>query len=232
MRNIPVLSGIYRKYKRRRLERRLSNRPAEAVFTEIFARKRWAGADSVSGPGSDHLQTDVIVRALPALFKELNVTSILDIPCGDLYWMNQVDMAGVRYIGADIVREIVERNRTEHERESVRFMHLDIIKDDLPKVDLILCRDCLVHFSFENIFSALENIRRSGSAYLLATTFTGWAVNHDIMTGEWRPLNLTAPPINLPPPIHTINEGCTQDDGSYGDKSLGLWRIGEIRPRP
>lgn len=209
----------------------MTGQSTERVFTEIFNRRRWSGGDSVSGPGSDRHQTDVIVRRLPALFDELDVNTILDIPCGTLYWMNHVDLRGVSYIGADIVREIIERNKKEHERDSVSFIHLDLIRDDLPKVDLVLCRDCLVHFSFEDIDSALRNICRSGSTYLLSTTFTDRTGNLDILTGEWRPLNLCAHPFDLPEPIHTINEECSQDHGSYPDKSLGLWKVEDIRDR-
>jgi SAM-dependent methyltransferase len=229
MRNLPILSAIYHRYKRRRLERRLSDSSTEQVFTEIFQRKRWAGSDSSSGPGSDLEQTRAIARELPGLFEEFGVSTVLDIPCGDLYWIHQVDLEGVRYIGADIVREIVERNRKEHTGENIRFEHLDLIRDDLPRVDLVLCRDCLVHFSYEDIRAALNNICRSGSNYLLATTFADRDDNRDILTGEWRPLNLCAPPLNLPKPIHVINEECTQDGGAYPDKSLGLWRLKDVR---
>ena len=37
---------------------------------------------------------------------------------------------------------------------------------------MILCRDCLVHLTFDDARAALQNLRRSGSKYLLTTTFT------------------------------------------------------------
>jgi hypothetical protein len=47
--------------------------------------------------------------------------------------------------------------------------------------------------------------------------------------GQFRPLNLEAPPMSLPAPMLMINEGCTEGDGKYQDKSLGLWRMLDIR---
>jgi hypothetical protein len=44
-------------------------------------------------------------------------------------------------------------------------MRLDLTGDPLPRVDVVLCRDCLVHLSFQNIFRAFANLRRSGSRY-------------------------------------------------------------------
>jgi hypothetical protein len=40
---------------------------------------------------------------LPALWRDLGVASILDIPCGDFAWMQQVDLSGFRYIPAPYV---------------------------------------------------------------------------------------------------------------------------------
>jgi hypothetical protein len=104
---------------------------------------------------------------------------------------------------------------------------LDITSDELSQADLILCRDCLVHFSFENIRKALNRIKNSGATYLLATTFTGPRTNQDIQTGCWRKVNLQAPPFNFPEPIELINEKCTEGS-AYADKSLGLWRVADI----
>jgi hypothetical protein len=96
----------------------------------------------------------------------------------------------------------------------------------LPKADIIICRDCLVHFSFNDVFSALRNICRNESTYFLSTTFSKHKRNSNIYTGSWRPINLVVPPFSLPDPILLIKEGCT-DDGA-ADKSLALWKIEDI----
>lgn len=106
---------------------------------------------------------------------------------------------------------------------------LDLTRDRLPTVDLVLCRDCLVHLSFAQAQQALANIAASGARYLLTTTFTGRSENADIPTGKWRALNLQRPPFNLPQPLELINERCTEKDGRYADKSLGLWPVADLR---
>jgi hypothetical protein len=197
------------------------------VFTEIYRNNSFGGIDSRSGTGSDLIQTDEIRRSLPGLLKDISAKTVLDIPCGDFHWMKDVEL-GARYIGADIVAELIEQNQKLYGNECRSFTTLDLVTDKLPKVDLIFCRDVLVHFSFEDIFSALRNIKCSDSNFLLTTTFTGRDSNTDIVTGQWRPLNLEKPPFALPSPILIINEKCTEGDGSWGDKSLGLWRISDI----
>jgi hypothetical protein len=95
-------------------------------------------------------------------------------------------------------------------------------------VDLVLCRDCLVHLSNAHIRDAIENLRASGSTWLLTTTFRAHDQNGDLDDGDWRPLNLERPPFGFPPPVAVVNEGCSEHDGAFADKSLGLWRIADL----
>lgn len=224
-----MLPSVYGALRSAYARRRAKSRSMEEVFTDIFKSNAWGGSDSVSGKGSDAHQTKVIAAALPSLFHDFRISTMLDVPCGDFHWMKNVEMGGVAYTGADIVKEIIERNRDEYAGRGVRFECLNLVRDGLPKADLIFCRDCLVHFSFDDVFSALRNICESGSAYLLTTTFTDRPENRDIDTGEWRPLNLQAAPFLLPEPLRLINEECTEDGGIYADKSLALWRIEDVR---
>jgi hypothetical protein len=199
----------------------------EKIFSDAFIDNRWGDAESISGPGSNLSVTEAIRKAIPELIAEYGVHSVLDIPCGDFNWMSRMDLA-VDYTGADIVEEIIQENLRRYVRPERKFIKLDILKDLLPEADLLLCRDCLVHFSFAHIFQSLRNIKSSGCKYLLTTTFTARKSNADIPTGTWRPINLQAAPFNLPPPIRLIDEKYTGEDGMYADKHLGFWRISEL----
>lgn len=202
----------------------------EAIFTEIFKENKWRGKLSVSGSGSDLEQTKTIVKELPIILKDFKISTMLDIPCGDFFWMKTVDLKSVQYIGADIVAELVEENLHLYQTNDIDFGKFNLLKDELPEVDLIFCRDCLVHFSYSDIFRALKNISRSGAIYLLITTFPGRKENHDVKTGEWRVLNFEAAPFHFPPPLRLLVENCTQQNskGAYKDKSLGLWKMSDI----
>jgi hypothetical protein len=226
---VPFILQLWRIYSDYRLKRM----KREDIFTEIYRKKLWGADESASGSGSTIVQTRLLERELPRILDDMKILTVLDIPCGDFRWMGNM-LAGTRnldnicFIGADIVKDLVIQNTGEYGKENIHFSQLNILEDDLPKVDLIICRDCLVHFSYNDIFSALKNICRSKSTYLLATTFTAHKGNHDILTGKWREINLIAPPFDLPAPLRIINEGCSEGNGKYSDKSLGLWRIEDI----
>ena len=206
----------------------LKTSDAEEIFNEIFKRNAWNGDSSVSGPGSNALQTRTLRNKLPFLLNEYGIKTILDIPCGDFNWMKMVNLKDLEYIGADIVKDMIKKNDSLYRKKNISFKHLDIMNSSLPEVDLIICRDCLVHFSSSDIFSTFNNICYSGSKYLLTTTFPSHIKNTDIITGKWRTLNLEREPFNLPEPLKLIIENCTEGNGEYKDKSMGLWSIREI----
>lgn len=120
---------------------------AAQVFQKIHDEKGWHSQESVSGWGSELKNTAQIIRELPGLLGRYGVRSMLDAPCGDFNWMRHVNLDGIDYIGADIVQTLVTANQATWTSPSRRFVHLDLLRDPLPDADLILCRDCLFHFS-------------------------------------------------------------------------------------
>ena len=204
----------------------LRSKPAKKVFENIYHNNKWSGR-SHSGPGSDLDQTKLVRQGLQQVIAEYNVETLLDVPCGDWFWMQHLDLSGVKYTGGDIVEGIIQNNQ-QYATDKIEFKFLDLLESQLPAHDLVLCRDCLVHFSYRDIKKALDNLLKSDCNYLLTTTFPG-RKNYDILTGSWRPLDLETYPFKLPSPLMIINEGCTQDKGSYKDKSLALWDLRELK---
>lgn len=201
-------------------------------FARVFQENAFGGEISLSGRGSELNQTKKIMEEIPNLLKAFSITSLVDIPCGDQNWISKVDLGEIRYIGADIVSELIEKNNKAFYGGNRSYIELDITRKVPPRSDLVLCRDLLVHLSTKEITNSLRNIKRSGSTYLLTTTFTG---NRDYKNLPfisrhvgWRPINLEVYPFNFPKPLQILNEGCTEGDGAFADKSLGLWRLEDL----
>ena len=231
------MTGDARPRKRTIAERRFEERAHELAelglaerFARIYSTNLWSDPESRSGVGSTLDSTRTLRAELPKALRQLGAHLLLDVPCGDFTWMEQVDLSGIEYIGGDIVPLIVEQNQRLHSHRSRRFMQLDLTHDVLPDADVLLCRDCLVHLSYANIRVVLANIARSNIRFVLMTSFPGRRDNYDVADGDWRALDFQAPPFSFPEPRLAIIENCEEEDGSYADKSLLAWRVGDLSP--
>jgi SAM-dependent methyltransferase len=213
----------------RKYEREYRQRPIENVFSKIFESNRWRSGESISGPGSELDVTRHISQEIPKLIAEFSVQTFLDVPCGDFNWMKTVDLSGCQYIGGDIVPQLIEQNQKIYGDSHRRFLHIDLTKGPLPFADMLLCRDCFIHLSFQHLRDALASIRSAGIRYLLTTTYPEIVRNDDIVTGLHRPINLCLPPFNFPSPVRLIIERPHASPTEWDrNKSLGLWPVSQL----
>ena len=85
------------------------------------------------------------------------VTSVLDAPCGDFNWQQDLDFGG-QYLGLEIVPELVDANCAEYASDHRQFRLADIVHDTLPGADLVLCRECLNHLPLADADRAIEHL--------------------------------------------------------------------------
>lgn len=228
---VPVKQSV-RTWLTNRAYRNVRGKAAERVFTDIYRENGWSGEQSLSGPGSDTLSTLSMIANLPALLREYRIKTLLDVPCGDFHWMQNVDLGDCQYIGGDIVPELVAANTQRYANDRRAFQVLDIINTQVPKVDLIFCRDCFIHLSNDHILRSLRNFVESGSRYLITTTYPGKSYNWDCATGAFRPLNLELPPYHLPKPLAAIHDDPPvpeQRGNPNFERDMALWSLDNIR---
>jgi SAM-dependent methyltransferase len=200
----------------------------QLIFTHIYRENAWGDSESRSGPGSTRARAADFTGDLIDLLKRLDTRVLLDAACGDFHWARPVADAVEHYIGLDVVPDLIDHHLRENAAAGRTFVCGDLTVDVLPKADVIVCRDCLVHLSFDDMGRAVRNFQRSGSRFLLTTTFLGRGPNEDIETGWWRPLDMEAPPFRWPPPLAAVDERCTHTGGIYRNKRLGLWALADI----
>lgn len=199
-----------------------------STFAPFYANNLWGDPESVSGPGSNLARTSKLRTELPALLKEIDTRTMIDAPCGDFNWMKETNLEVEQYIGIDIIPDLISRNQDLYGNARRQFQLLDLTRDELPRVDVILCRDCFIHFSYKHIAAALRNFKRSQSTYLLTNTYPLWLENTNIRTGDFRHLNLLLPPFNFPPPLKQINEKLAEEQAEFYGKTLGVWKLEDL----
>lgn len=201
----------------------------EDRFTKIYQWNFWQAKESASGPGSGLLDTETLRQGLPAMFDKFGIRTMLDAPCGDFHWMKLVvAKSTLVYIGADIVRPMIEKNTAQYADDRTSFVHLDITKGPLPKADLWFCRDCFFHLSIADIFRALNCFVESGIPYLMTSSLTGSAgpKNHDILSGDFRQVDLFAAPFLFSPDVlFRIDDFAP---GEVSTREMCLWSRDQI----
>jgi hypothetical protein len=187
------------------------------LFARIHAGNLWGDPESVSGTGSSLSATTTVRRELPDLMRRFDCHSLLDAPCGDFVWMKTIAHEMERYVGVDIVDEVIARNRAAYAGDRIAFVCADLVSDPLPTADMILCRDCFIHLPTRSIEGVLRNFKRTGARYLLLTNCPGASPYHDIALGSFRKIDFTQAPFRFPRPVAVIQE--------EENRELALWDL-------
>ena len=207
-----ILNKITFKFKRIFFEKiifRLKNK--KKVFEKIYKYNYWGSNESLSGPGSDKIKAKNLISHLPLIIKKYQIFKVFDAPCGDLNWIEEILNKNIiqEYVGADIVKDLIMKNKLKKFTSKCKFLNFDIINDNFPDADLWICRDILYHFSYEDIFKTLHNFCKSDTKYILVSNnlVDDKHINKNIKTGDYRSLSLYHEPFNFKKnPIEVISD--------------------------
>ena len=198
------------------------------LFTTIYKNNSWQSPESVSGKGSELNTTIYLREQLPELFKKYSIGRILDVGCGDFNWMKEVVPHVGFYLGIDVVTDLIDKNNELYKTYNIIFKEGDIQDIDLSEYDFdaVFFCDVLVHLPYANIKEILSKVSKH-IKYVFMTHFTEFTHGGDINISEWRPINFTLEPFNMPPPLESIpyNEPYEIGYGLSNDKTLSLWQL-------
>ena len=179
----------------------VGNRPPSltSTFNRIYAEGTW-GKDSAgkgtSGSGSTLQITREYRAYIEEFIKKHAVKSVIDAGSGDWSFSAAIDWGDASYLGIDIASDVVEAVRKNHETHKIKFQVGDIT-EDLPAADLLISKDVLQHLSNEQIHKFIKNNLRKGKYKWGILTNDRSSENRDIWTGEYRRIDLTAPPFEV-----------------------------------
>lgn len=199
-------------------------------FDKVYKENLFNGQESLSGEGSSMDATKVLRPELRRLIGQYPIETIFDLPCGDMAWMSQLLDLPISYTGGDISKETIRRNRSRFPGQ--KFVSFDAVRQIPDAYDLIMCRDLLVHLPNHEALQVLHHFVESGSKFLLTTTFVNRVSNEDLeysdVIVQWRPLDLSKPPFNLPQALEIIIEECEEGNGLFRDKAMALYDLGTL----
>lgn len=180
-----------------------SEESAKEVFTKVYDEAQWgrnAEGEGFSGTGSMVAFSKEYMIFLQNFLREKNIHSVVDIGCGDWEFSQHIDWKGITYKGFDVVQSVIDKNNKKFSKPLITFECVDVINSELPRADLMICKDVFQHLTNGDILLILKQL--SKYKYCLITNdinpqnFT--SDNSEILwRGSYRTLDLTKPPFNL-----------------------------------
>ncbi|KAL1504460.1 hypothetical protein AB1Y20_010865 [Prymnesium parvum] len=193
-------------------ESRAAHATTEEAFRKYSERARaWASDRSivVSGVESAIEHTAPFRSFLERWLRANSVASLVEASSGHWPsgWQRVTSWPPLEYAGFDLMAEVVVDNQRLFSGSadrfglaSARFDALDMLTAPLPPAEVLLTKDTLIHFSNAHVmqFLRLSVIRCPPLFQRVLFVHDEAAANDDISTGQYRPLNLSAPPFALP----------------------------------
>jgi SAM-dependent methyltransferase len=169
----------------------------EEHFHQIYQRNEWGFG---SGVGSLPLNNVEYMKFVESFIARNRLSSVVDLGCGDWQFSRFMNWSSVRYIGMDVVADIVSANRRQFGRERISFEVFQNI-EQVPNGDLLLCKDVLQHLSNQTVAEYLPILKQRFRFLLITNDEWPTEPNREIVSGDWRPLRLDFAPFSETAPV-------------------------------
>jgi SAM-dependent methyltransferase len=159
-----LLPHTFLHYWRRRKVRALRERYAPLTvrdaFSRIYHENQWGGTRGkyCSGSGSSGRAADLYCDYVRHFVEERQINSIVDLGCGDFQIGGRIAPLVGKYVGVDVVPDLIALNRRMFRSQNVAFECLDITTAPLPSGELCLVRQVLQHLSNDQIQAILPKL--------------------------------------------------------------------------
>ena len=185
------------------------------IFTSIYKSNHWVQNSqslpnkfiSVSGHGSNlnTKQYQNLYSNFVTMLEKYKINSLIDMPCGDFLWIEKiVNEKKLKYLGIDIVEELIESNKKKNLNKNINFLTKDIVNFYTDEeYDLVLIRDLFIHINNSDIIKILKNLKNINIKYVALNSYS-IRLNKDVTIGQHRKVNLLIEPYNLPNPIFSF----------------------------
>jgi hypothetical protein len=175
------------------------------TFTQIYQIGAWNDNNSsipLSGPGSTIENTEQFRCLLDSFCESHDISSIVDIGCGDLTWMPLTNVFKTKkYTGIDIVPFLIEQHQSKYPQHT--FFCKNVVEEDIPASDIIIIRDVLFHLKIEDIHTILKKLK---CKYAFITSCRN-TINADTFDKyHFHQINLRVAPFNMTNQIAQIYE--------------------------
>jgi hypothetical protein len=139
-----------------------SNKTCEEVFSDVYRKSLWGKSEDnyCSGSGSMDKYAIRYKEIIAQMALKHNVQTIVDLGCGDYKIGKFIKLEKIKYIGVDVVKELIQSHQDRYADDWTNFLALNIVNDELPDGDLCLLRQVLQHLSNEQISKIISKVKK------------------------------------------------------------------------
>lgn len=182
--------------------------PTKAAMEQVYDMNLWGSNNSkfYSGEGSHNPEIiNPYIEVVTTFLKSFKTPiTVCDLGCGDFNIGKQLIAYTKVYTAVDIVADLIAYNKETFKANHLKFLCLDIAKEDLPLGDCIILRQVLQHLSNTEVETIVNKLTRFKYVVLTEHLPKGdFIPNKDIISGQGirlkkqSGLNVLAPPFNL-----------------------------------
>lgn len=99
------------------------------------------------------------IEVVKEFLKKKHMPTLTDCGCGDFNVGKNFLSLSKKYYAIDIFQDIIDLNKSKFNYKNIEFLKLDIVEDNIPSADICIVRQVLQHFSNQDIFSFIKNIK-------------------------------------------------------------------------
>jgi len=159
------------------------------VMRQVYEKGLW-GANNTpfySGLGSHSLEiTTPYIQTVTKFLKTFEpYLTVSDLGCGDFNIGKEIAPFTSKYIGIDIVDELIEYNITKFKIQNVTFKCIDISKEEIPSTECVILRQVLQHLSNNEVLAIVNKLYQF--KYIILTEHIpdgDYTPNVDILSGQ------------------------------------------------
>lgn len=221
--------------------------PTMRAFMSVYEEEAWGCG---SGHGSSiNLAARTLCNLASMLPSLLNVTLLVDFPCGDQQWAPHLRSRlprHIKYLGVDAMPGVVQRNRELFQEPGrVEFVIGELAGDSVFDVIrkrsalwqpgdrvAVLSRHVLEHNTYAVDAAYIRALRASGAEYFVGTSVMGVDNNGGSanVLGDYHGIDFHAPPWNWRRGIVTWQE--TDMDFDAGVTFIEVWQLATLPDPP
>ena len=190
------------------------------IFSRIYKEGEWgknSNGEGISGMGSIPSNAMPYLLMLQEFIIKYQIHSVVDVGCGDWELSKLIDWGTIKYSGYDAADKVIENDISRYANANRTFIACDAIHANLPKADLLICKDVLQHLPNSYIRDFITQFGKF--KYCLITNDIDFGpeydrrLNVDIPMGRGRAIDLTKPPFNVVgiPFMRYISDGHTKE---------------------